>query len=123
MVKRHTAFSNMCRGAPLQLVYLKIAGLLFPASDLRHPVVTPALVCMSQLLTKVRARWRAWPGRPGEAVRRRRSGPSPGKAHGEGRAKTTPEMAPDEVTEGVTPKKSPSSLTWALFPFWLKKSE
>ncbi|XP_040481289.1 nucleolar protein 14 [Ursus maritimus] len=34
------------------LIYLKIAGLLFPASDLRHPVVTPALVCMSQLLTK-----------------------------------------------------------------------
>uniref|UniRef100_A0A452TLB1 NOP14 nucleolar protein n=1 Tax=Ursus maritimus TaxID=29073 RepID=A0A452TLB1_URSMA len=33
------------------LIYLKIAGLLFPASDLRHPVVTPALVCMSQLLT------------------------------------------------------------------------
>lgn len=32
-------------------------------------------------------------------------------------------MAPDEVTEGVTPKKSLSSLTWALFPFWLKKSE
>ncbi|XP_022362070.1 nucleolar protein 14 [Enhydra lutris kenyoni] len=34
------------------LVYLKIAGMLFPTSDLRHPVVTPALVCMSQLLTK-----------------------------------------------------------------------
>lgn len=37
-----------------QLLYLKIAGLLFPASDFRHPVVTPALVCLSQLLTKVR---------------------------------------------------------------------
>ncbi|XP_045853271.1 nucleolar protein 14 [Meles meles] len=34
------------------LVYLKIAGMLFPTSDLRHPVVTPSLVCMSQLLTK-----------------------------------------------------------------------
>ncbi|XP_059022487.1 nucleolar protein 14 isoform X3 [Mustela lutreola] len=34
------------------LMYLKIAGMLFPTSDLRHPVVTPALVCMSQLLTK-----------------------------------------------------------------------
>uniref|UniRef100_A0A5F9CJ22 NOP14 nucleolar protein n=1 Tax=Oryctolagus cuniculus TaxID=9986 RepID=A0A5F9CJ22_RABIT len=34
------------------LVYLKIAGLLFPTSDFWHPVVTPALVCMSQLLTK-----------------------------------------------------------------------
>ncbi|ELW62764.1 Nucleolar protein 14 [Tupaia chinensis] len=34
------------------LIYLKIAGLLFPTSDFCHPVVTPALVCMSQLLTK-----------------------------------------------------------------------
>ncbi|KAM5339456.1 nucleolar protein 14 isoform 2-T2 [Glossophaga mutica] len=34
------------------LVYLKIAGMLFPTSDFWHPVVTPALVCMSQLLTK-----------------------------------------------------------------------
>ncbi|KAM9678424.1 nucleolar protein 14 [Trichechus inunguis] len=34
------------------LIYLKIAGLLFPTSDFWHPVVTPALVCMSQLLTK-----------------------------------------------------------------------
>ncbi|XP_054437854.1 nucleolar protein 14 isoform X2 [Pteronotus mesoamericanus] len=34
------------------LVYLKIAGMLFPTSDFRHAVVTPALVCMSQLLTK-----------------------------------------------------------------------
>ncbi|XP_036130896.1 nucleolar protein 14 [Molossus molossus] len=34
------------------LVYLRIAGLLFPASDFWHPVVTPALVCLSQLLTK-----------------------------------------------------------------------
>ncbi|XP_036982747.2 nucleolar protein 14 [Artibeus jamaicensis] len=34
------------------LVYLKVAGMLFPTSDFWHPVVTPALVCMSQLLTK-----------------------------------------------------------------------
>ncbi|XP_026959662.1 nucleolar protein 14 [Sagmatias obliquidens] len=34
------------------LVYLKIAGMLFPTSDFRHPVVTPALLCLSQLLTK-----------------------------------------------------------------------
>ncbi|KAM6150778.1 nucleolar protein 14 isoform 2-T2 [Erethizon dorsatum] len=34
------------------LIYLKIAGLLFPTSDFWHPVVTPALVCMSQILTK-----------------------------------------------------------------------
>ncbi|KAG8508660.1 Nucleolar protein 14, partial [Galemys pyrenaicus] len=36
------------------LVHLRIAGLLFPTSDFRHPVVTPALLCMSQLLTKCR---------------------------------------------------------------------
>jgi hypothetical protein len=36
-----------------QLIYLKITGMLFPTSDFWHPVVTPALVCMSQLLTKV----------------------------------------------------------------------
>ncbi|XP_057562570.1 nucleolar protein 14 isoform X2 [Hippopotamus amphibius kiboko] len=34
------------------LVYLKIAGILFPTSDFWHPVTTPALLCMSQLLTK-----------------------------------------------------------------------
>ncbi|KAJ8286624.1 hypothetical protein GJAV_G00041280 [Gymnothorax javanicus] len=34
------------------LAYLKITALLFPTSDFRHPVVTPALVYMSQALTK-----------------------------------------------------------------------
>ncbi|XP_021499370.1 nucleolar protein 14 [Meriones unguiculatus] len=34
------------------LIYLKITGLLFPTSDFWHPVVTPALMCMSQMLTK-----------------------------------------------------------------------
>ncbi|KAF6372178.1 NOP14 nucleolar protein [Rhinolophus ferrumequinum] len=34
------------------LIYLKIAGMLFPTSDFWHPVVTPTLVCLSQLLTK-----------------------------------------------------------------------
>uniref|UniRef100_A0A8C4FFS4 NOP14 nucleolar protein n=1 Tax=Catagonus wagneri TaxID=51154 RepID=A0A8C4FFS4_9CETA len=34
------------------LVYLRVAGLLFPTSDFWHPVVTPALLCLSQLLTK-----------------------------------------------------------------------
>uniref|UniRef100_A0A2K6RXF6 NOP14 nucleolar protein n=1 Tax=Rhinopithecus roxellana TaxID=61622 RepID=A0A2K6RXF6_RHIRO len=34
------------------LIYLKITRLLFPTSDFWHPVVTPALVCLSQLLTK-----------------------------------------------------------------------
>ncbi|XP_077157719.1 nucleolar protein 14 [Paroedura picta] len=34
------------------LIYLKIIGILFPTSDYWHPVVTPAMVYMSQLLTK-----------------------------------------------------------------------
>ncbi|NWH74908.1 NOP14 protein, partial [Piaya cayana] len=36
------------------LIYLKIASLLFPTSDFWHPVVTPAFIYMSQLLTKCR---------------------------------------------------------------------
>ncbi|NWR71520.1 NOP14 protein, partial [Centropus unirufus] len=36
------------------LVYLKIISLLFPTSDFWHPVVTPAFIYMSQLLTKCR---------------------------------------------------------------------
>lgn len=46
--------SNLGGGLPLQLIYLKIAGMLFPTSDFWHPVITPALLCLSQLLTKVR---------------------------------------------------------------------
>ncbi|XP_058921979.1 nucleolar protein 14 [Kogia breviceps] len=38
------------------LIYLKIAGMLFPTSDFRHPVATPALLCLSQLLTKCSVR-------------------------------------------------------------------
>ncbi|CAH2299683.1 nucleolar 14 [Pelobates cultripes] len=34
------------------LVYLKITGLLFPTSDFWHPVVTPAMILMSQILTQ-----------------------------------------------------------------------
>ncbi|KFV59916.1 Nucleolar protein 14, partial [Tyto alba] len=36
------------------LIYLKITSLLFPTSDFWHPVVTPAFLYMSQLLTKCR---------------------------------------------------------------------
>ncbi|KAM6135652.1 nucleolar protein 14 isoform 2-T2 [Phoenicopterus ruber ruber] len=36
------------------LIYLKITSLLFPTSDFCHPVVTPAFIYMSQLLTKCR---------------------------------------------------------------------
>uniref|UniRef100_A0A8B9HJC0 NOP14 nucleolar protein homolog (yeast) n=1 Tax=Astyanax mexicanus TaxID=7994 RepID=A0A8B9HJC0_ASTMX len=34
------------------LIYLKIAALLFPTSDFRHPVTTPAFLYISQALTK-----------------------------------------------------------------------
>ncbi|NWX26855.1 NOP14 protein, partial [Notiomystis cincta] len=36
------------------LIYLKIVSLLFPTSDFWHPVVTPAFMYMSELLTKCR---------------------------------------------------------------------
>ncbi|KAL7976408.1 hypothetical protein Chor_015472 [Crotalus horridus] len=35
-----------------KLLYLKIVTVLFPTSDFWHPVVTPSLIYMSQLLTK-----------------------------------------------------------------------
>ncbi|XP_063166907.1 nucleolar protein 14 [Candoia aspera] len=38
------------------LLYLKIITVLFPTSDFWHPVVTPSLVYMSQLLTKCTVR-------------------------------------------------------------------
>ncbi|KAM4635490.1 nucleolar protein 14 isoform 1-T2 [Polymixia lowei] len=34
------------------MVYLKVTALLFPTSDFRHPVTTPALLYISQSLTK-----------------------------------------------------------------------
>ncbi|XP_071982274.1 nucleolar protein 14 [Engystomops pustulosus] len=34
------------------LLYFKITGILFPTSDYWHPVVTPAFIVMSQLLSK-----------------------------------------------------------------------
>lgn len=34
------------------VVYLKITAALFPTSDFRHPVVTPALIHMSQIITR-----------------------------------------------------------------------
>ncbi|CAI5783569.1 Uncharacterized protein PODLI_1B029128 [Podarcis lilfordi] len=46
-VKGHAAFPGLD-----MLIYLKIIAVLFPTSDFWHPVVTPSLVYMSQLLTK-----------------------------------------------------------------------
>ena len=54
VIKPRLPFSICVVTLSFQLIYLKIAGMLFPTSDFWHPVVTPALVCMSQLLTKVR---------------------------------------------------------------------
>ncbi|XP_070844939.1 nucleolar protein 14 [Chaetodon trifascialis] len=46
-VKGHVAFPALD-----MLIYLKVAALLFPASDFRHPVTTPALLYISQALSK-----------------------------------------------------------------------
>ena len=46
-VKAHALFPELD-----MLIYLKIIAVLFPTSDFWHPVVTPSLVYMSQLLTK-----------------------------------------------------------------------
>ena len=37
----------------LQLLVFKLIGAVFPTSDFRHPVVTPAMLLMAQLLQKV----------------------------------------------------------------------
>lgn len=46
-VKGHAAFPTLD-----MLIYLKVTSLLFPTSDFRHPVTTPALLYISQTLTK-----------------------------------------------------------------------
>ncbi|XP_070707130.1 nucleolar protein 14 [Pempheris klunzingeri] len=46
-VKGHVAFPTLD-----MLIYLKVTALLFPTSDFRHPVTTPALLYISQALTK-----------------------------------------------------------------------
>ncbi|XP_054468409.1 nucleolar protein 14 [Anoplopoma fimbria] len=46
-VKGHIPFPTLD-----MLVYLKVTALLFPTSDFRHPVTTPALLYISQALTK-----------------------------------------------------------------------
>lgn len=50
-VKGHVAFPSLD-----MLIYLKVAALLFPTSDFRHPVTTPALLYISQALTKCTVR-------------------------------------------------------------------
>ncbi|XP_061732445.1 nucleolar protein 14 [Nerophis ophidion] len=46
-VKRHAAFPTLD-----MLIHLKVTALLFPTSDFRHPVTTPALLYIGQALTK-----------------------------------------------------------------------
>ncbi|XP_046747875.1 nucleolar protein 14 [Diprion similis] len=41
------------------LILFKLVSLLFPTSDYRHPVVTPSIVFMSQILTRCRVRSRS----------------------------------------------------------------
>ncbi|XP_011161923.2 nucleolar protein 14 homolog [Solenopsis invicta] len=47
--KNKTTYPNM-----QMLIFFKLVSLLFPTSDFRHPVVTPCLVFMSQILLKAR---------------------------------------------------------------------
>ena len=89
----NSAFSGLRGDAPFQLVYLKVAGMLFPTSDFWHPVVTPALVCMSQLLTKVRGWWRmAAAAKGGQGVSP--LGAEPGKGLGKGACEDDPGDGP-----------------------------
>lgn len=37
-----------------QLILFKLVSLLFPTSDFRHPIVTPCLVFMSEILLRAR---------------------------------------------------------------------
>uniref|UniRef100_A0A672FTS5 NOP14 nucleolar protein homolog (yeast) n=1 Tax=Salarias fasciatus TaxID=181472 RepID=A0A672FTS5_SALFA len=46
-VKGHATFPTLDT-----FVYLKVTALLFPTSDFRHPVTTPAMLLISQTLTK-----------------------------------------------------------------------
>ncbi|XP_077594125.1 nucleolar protein 14 isoform X2 [Stigmatopora nigra] len=46
-VKGYAAFPTLDK-----IIYLKVAALLFPTSDFRHPVTTPALLYIGQGLTK-----------------------------------------------------------------------
>lgn len=46
--------STVCLFLSFKLIYLKVTALLFPTSDFRHPVATPALLYIGQALTKVR---------------------------------------------------------------------
>ncbi|TNN83255.1 Nucleolar protein 14 [Liparis tanakae] len=46
-VKGHITFPTLD-----MIIYLKVTALLFPTSDFRHPVTTPALLYISQALTK-----------------------------------------------------------------------
>uniref|UniRef100_A0A1A7Z3J3 NOP14 nucleolar protein n=2 Tax=Iconisemion striatum TaxID=60296 RepID=A0A1A7Z3J3_9TELE len=46
-VKGHAPFPTLD-----MLIYLKVTALLFPTSDFRHPVTTPALLFICQALTK-----------------------------------------------------------------------
>lgn len=52
-----TTFVTDHEPSSFQLLYLKIIAILFPTSDFWHPVTTPAMVYMSQLLTKVRQQY------------------------------------------------------------------
>ncbi|XP_014478490.1 PREDICTED: nucleolar protein 14 homolog [Dinoponera quadriceps] len=56
--EKHEEFQRKKRKYPDldTLIFFKLVSLLFPTSDFRHPVVTPCLVFMSQILLKSRVK-------------------------------------------------------------------
>jgi len=44
---------GVCSFAALQMLYFRLVSVLFPTSDIRHPVVSPAMLFMSRILTQV----------------------------------------------------------------------
>ena len=44
---------RMCWYA-LQVILFQLVGVIFPSSDFRHPITTPAMISMGQILLKVK---------------------------------------------------------------------
>ncbi|XP_076625217.1 nucleolar protein 14 homolog l(3)07882 [Colletes latitarsis] len=56
--EKHEEFENNKKKYPDldTLIFFKLVSLIFPTSDFRHPVVTPCLIFMSQILLRCRVR-------------------------------------------------------------------
>ena len=55
--EKHDEFDDSCKYPGLDvLLFLELVGFLFPTSDFRHSVTTPAIVFIDQMLTKCKVR-------------------------------------------------------------------